>query len=476
MAKKTTSKKHTQLAVTTDKSTITPEAMEKVLLQGGLEKLTPQERLHYYNSLCVSLGLNPLTRPFEYMTLDGKLTLYARKDCTEQLRKRDKISISIKSREFTNGLYVVTAVATNGEGRSDESIGAVAVQGIEGKNLANQLMRAETKAKRRATLSIAGLGMFDESEEASDPEPQSTEPKTPDEMKAAVAKVDAEIIEKEKERFVEKGLDPELAEDMQPSKVHPAVLLEAQAQVEVITNGSEDAYKNVESHIGKGGGIVLGKKVGEMVHPKLWVWCKDYIEKINPKVRSAADNTLLSAVTVALNNMNKPKQPEVIEVNPEVVQVTDWKSETVTIEVSGIKGKKLGELDDVILTKLKEQVLDKPEISSKVGVTPRFRALFQMALDSRGLFKADSELRYMIDAKNTDLILVEEDFVKLLATKDFAILTNNEKCLNDIAGPLLLYIWQNIEDIHQAIKESQSPQKPTSKTKKKKTEEDKPPF
>jgi hypothetical protein len=49
-------------------------------------------------------------------------------------------------------------------GRCDESTGAVSVSGLKGEALANAYMKAETKAKRRVTLSILGLNMLDESE------------------------------------------------------------------------------------------------------------------------------------------------------------------------------------------------------------------------------------------------------------------------------------------------------------------------
>jgi hypothetical protein len=58
----------------------------------------------------------------------------------------------------------VTARATDRAGRSDESIGAVAIGGLKGDALCNALMKAETKAKRRATLAIVGLSFLDESE------------------------------------------------------------------------------------------------------------------------------------------------------------------------------------------------------------------------------------------------------------------------------------------------------------------------
>lgn len=137
---------------------------EKVLVGGDLSKLSSQERLTYIGAVCNSLGLNPLTRPFEYINLSGKLTLYARKDATEQLRSLRGISIEIVSREVVEDTYVVTARAVDASGRRDESIGAVSIGGLKGDAKANAIMKAETKAKRRVTLSISGLGLLDETE------------------------------------------------------------------------------------------------------------------------------------------------------------------------------------------------------------------------------------------------------------------------------------------------------------------------
>lgn len=149
------------------RSVVSAELQEKVLLGGDLARLSVQERLSYYNNVCLSLELNPLTRPFEYLTLNGKTVLYARKDCTEQLRSNRHISVQIISREVVEGVYVVTARASmpHGEGlRVDESIGAVPIDKVQGEARANAMMKGETKAKRRVTLSICGLGMLDETE------------------------------------------------------------------------------------------------------------------------------------------------------------------------------------------------------------------------------------------------------------------------------------------------------------------------
>ncbi len=139
-------------------------AIEAALVVGDLSKLTPEHRVVYYHKVCESLGLNPLTKPFQYLVLNGRLTLYATKDCTEQLRDKRKISFIKLEREKLDSLYVVTATAQTADGRVDTSIGAVNIDGLKGDALANAMMKAETKAKRRVTLSICGLGWTDESE------------------------------------------------------------------------------------------------------------------------------------------------------------------------------------------------------------------------------------------------------------------------------------------------------------------------
>lgn len=140
------------------------EIVRRVVTEGDLTRLTAAERVQYYSKTCESLGLNPLTQPFEFIQLNGKLRLYARRDATDQLRKIHRVSLAIVARERTDDLYVVTARATTPEGRVDESIGAVPLTGKKGEDLANALMKAETKAKRRVTLAIVGLGFLDESE------------------------------------------------------------------------------------------------------------------------------------------------------------------------------------------------------------------------------------------------------------------------------------------------------------------------
>lgn len=146
--------------------------MEQVVVVGDLTNMRPAQRVMYYNRVCESLGLNPFTKPFDYIRLNGKLVLYARKDATEQLRKKNRVSITRLETEIAEGVYIVTAYAQTGDGRTDSDIGAVNVQGLTGEAKANAMMKAITKAKRRVTLSICGLGWLDETEIDSIPDAQ----------------------------------------------------------------------------------------------------------------------------------------------------------------------------------------------------------------------------------------------------------------------------------------------------------------
>lgn len=144
-------------------------ALARVILEGDLSRLSPEQKVTHYNATCQSLGVNPLTRPLEYIRLNGKEVLYARKDCTDQLRALRKVTVTVVDRVIVDGLCIVTARASMPDGRADEEIGAVPLGNLAGEARANAIMKAMTKAKRRVTLSICGLGFLDETEVADIP-------------------------------------------------------------------------------------------------------------------------------------------------------------------------------------------------------------------------------------------------------------------------------------------------------------------
>ena len=138
-----------------------PEAIQRALMAGDISKLSPADRVQFYAALCHSTGLNVLTRPFILLKgQDGSLHWYATVGAAEQLRKLHRVSTRILSRERSeDGLYCVTVQASTPDGRQEESQGIEYIGGLKGQALGNAMMKASSKALRRVTLALCGLGM-----------------------------------------------------------------------------------------------------------------------------------------------------------------------------------------------------------------------------------------------------------------------------------------------------------------------------
>ena len=175
----------------------------QLILQGDLSKLSANDKVRYYNGYCERMGLDPFTKPFDILRLNGKEVLYCTRSGTQQLNKLHKVSHLITSRD-TNvdaGVYIVTSKASLPDGRCTESIGAVNIAGLKGEAYANAIMKAETKAKRRATLDLLGLGVLDESEAETIPNATTVALQT---MVEALPQMEVEAVEVIEE-------DPELS-------------------------------------------------------------------------------------------------------------------------------------------------------------------------------------------------------------------------------------------------------------------------
>jgi len=165
------------MALPQKKQDNTADVMERLIIEGDLGGLTPEQRVIYYNRVCDSIGVNPVTQPFQYLKLQGKLILYATRSCADQLRKLHGINIEIVSQDISDGLLTVHVRARDSTGRVDEDLGAVPFPDtLRGEVRANQILKCVTKAKRRVTLSISGLGYLDETEVESIPGAEKVPP------------------------------------------------------------------------------------------------------------------------------------------------------------------------------------------------------------------------------------------------------------------------------------------------------------
>jgi hypothetical protein len=141
-----------------EKRNTNQSAKEQIILGGDLTSLTAVERVHYYLELCSYLGLDAIAHPFDYIKSKGRLSLYINAAGTAQLRKLHNISLRITKREVVEDVYIVTVLALCTNARSEESSGMISIAELKGEDKCNAMLKAETKAKRRATLSVCGLG------------------------------------------------------------------------------------------------------------------------------------------------------------------------------------------------------------------------------------------------------------------------------------------------------------------------------
>lgn len=231
-------------------------AVESALVAGDLSKLSQSERISYYRSTCASLGLNPLTRPFDYITLNGKLTLYARKDATDQLRRLRGVSIGKPDITFQEDWIIVTVEAKDRDGRTDSDVGMVNRKDMRG-DFGNAVMKAVTKAKRRVTLSICGLGMLDETEVETTPDARPS----PAQIESPAVEVqrtesDGDLVPRFKDEPVKSAHPMNGDKDTKPDRdpgmcpIHDAIME---------WKWSDKKSKWYVCHIADGGGFCFGK-------------------------------------------------------------------------------------------------------------------------------------------------------------------------------------------------------------------------
>lgn len=206
-----------QNALTASENDPDMQAIYALIVNGDLSRLSQPQRVMYYKEVCTSVGLNPMTQPFEFVKLNGKLVLYAKKEAATQLAQKHEVSVEIISQALDKdmSIYEVWTRASTSRGRVMDDMGAVPLSAaVKGEAAANAKMKAITKAKRRAILSICGLGMLDESEletirgaqvvpvyeePQEDPEPVKPEPAPSYEKKTKPAETKKEEIIHEEE-------------------------------------------------------------------------------------------------------------------------------------------------------------------------------------------------------------------------------------------------------------------------------------
>jgi hypothetical protein len=178
---------------------MTQEQVEQVVLTGDYAGLGPEQRAYCLLVLSKKMGLDPMRRPFEFIS-DGKsIRLYANRSAAAQLREVHKITQTpvymgaLRSITFAEdgslvlGEQVITdkvmvsifkAVSKDketGELRVSYDLSAMALD-KQLEWMENGLKKMWTQASRRTTIGHAGLGFLDESEAQDVGRPMSAPP------------------------------------------------------------------------------------------------------------------------------------------------------------------------------------------------------------------------------------------------------------------------------------------------------------
>jgi len=146
------------------------QELEKVILNQDLSSLTGEQRVNFYYQVCDQYGLDPFTRPFEFIKMNNKLVLYATKSCASALQELKSISVEIVKQEQFQDVWIVTVRGTRANEKAAdgrviaENVGITPIKGLSGDALSNSIMKAVTKAQRRLILQMCGLGSTDETE------------------------------------------------------------------------------------------------------------------------------------------------------------------------------------------------------------------------------------------------------------------------------------------------------------------------
>lgn len=153
------------------------EIVSSIILNNDLSRLSKEQQVQYVAYRCQKAGLDVAGSPFNLIpNKEGKLFLYANKEAAAQLNQLRSLSPVVSKEEFLmeNTIYKVTYKVTE-NGRSTEDCGAVGLvkikKGINGQpdeprkmspdEVADAIMKAHTKAKRRAILTHCGIGTND---------------------------------------------------------------------------------------------------------------------------------------------------------------------------------------------------------------------------------------------------------------------------------------------------------------------------
>lgn len=165
------------------------ETMHALMTAGDLSGLTKEQQAIAYLEACRDLGLNWRTKPFIIAKVgNGPATLYPTVEGIEQLAAIHHVDTHVDGETMLEGIYSVRVRAVLPNGRGATKTGKMFVKGMNGQALANAMMKAESKAYRRAVRAVVSLNSYRPTDPTAKPIFEPPEP-------AIVAEAVALVIE-----------------------------------------------------------------------------------------------------------------------------------------------------------------------------------------------------------------------------------------------------------------------------------------
>lgn len=145
---------------------------QRALMRGDLRGLDKDQIASVVATMTERMGVSPALAPIDIIpTREGKLVLYINARGAAELRKRHGISIdSLEPIKTDPDVVVLRCVVSDPDGKRDSAIGACEYDPARPGTIARAWMVAETRAKRRATMSAVGIFLEAESDEVEAPE------------------------------------------------------------------------------------------------------------------------------------------------------------------------------------------------------------------------------------------------------------------------------------------------------------------
>ena len=149
-----------------------PAAVIQAQLYGNWAGTTEDQRVKACLELCGVLGIPTPLNPFRFITLNGKMVMYAPNEAAQLIAASREASVDIvnKYRDKETNIYVVE-IQVSTQARRVQNFAAIYVGGLTGQKLADAMMKCCTKGIRRTIFGAFGLSIADDDDVAANSPP-----------------------------------------------------------------------------------------------------------------------------------------------------------------------------------------------------------------------------------------------------------------------------------------------------------------